>query len=67
VCLAAEIAHAVVDTDALDDVYRFHRINGSGQARTSHEPPTRTTIDCELSGIVDEIDCVAYVRLPEDG
>lgn len=31
----------------------------------THEPrPTRTTIGCELSGILVEIDCIAYVPQP---
>jgi 2-iminobutanoate/2-iminopropanoate deaminase len=34
----------------------------------AHEPrPTRTTIGCELSGILVEIDCVAYVPQGSDG
>ena len=34
----------------------------------SHDPrPTRTTIGCELAGILVEIDCVAYVPLLSDG
>jgi 2-iminobutanoate/2-iminopropanoate deaminase len=33
----------------------------------THEPrPTRTTIGCELSGILVEIDCIAYVPRAED-
>lgn len=33
----------------------------------SHEPrPTRTTIGCELAGILVEIDCIAYVPRTED-
>ena len=33
----------------------------------AHEPrPTRTTIGCELSGILVEIDCIAYVPEPAD-
>jgi len=34
----------------------------------AHEPrPTRTTIGCELAGILVEIDCVAYVPQGSDG
>jgi 2-iminobutanoate/2-iminopropanoate deaminase len=34
----------------------------------AHEPrPTRTTIGCELSGILVEIDCVAYIPQRSDG
>ena len=34
----------------------------------SHEPrPTRTTIGCDLSGILVEIDCVAYIPQPPNG
>ena len=33
-----------------------------------HEPrPTRTTIGCELAGILVEIDCVAYAPTETDG
>jgi 2-iminobutanoate/2-iminopropanoate deaminase len=33
----------------------------------AQEPrPTRTTIGCELSGILVEIDCIAYVPEPAD-
>jgi 2-iminobutanoate/2-iminopropanoate deaminase len=33
----------------------------------SHQPrPTRTTIGCELSGILVEIDCVAYIPQQSD-
>jgi 2-iminobutanoate/2-iminopropanoate deaminase len=34
----------------------------------AHEPrPTRTTIGCELSGILVEIDCVAYIPQRSNG
>ncbi|HEY3764029.1 MAG TPA: RidA family protein [Gaiellales bacterium] len=34
----------------------------------SHRPrPTRTTIGCELAGILVEIDCVAYIPQRADG
>jgi 2-iminobutanoate/2-iminopropanoate deaminase len=34
----------------------------------THQPrPTRTTIGCELDGILVEIDCVAYVPQSSDG
>jgi 2-iminobutanoate/2-iminopropanoate deaminase len=34
----------------------------------SHEPrPTRTTIGCELAGILVEIDCIAHIPQRSDG
>jgi 2-iminobutanoate/2-iminopropanoate deaminase len=40
----------------------FDEFTAAYEAFFDHEPrPTRTTIGCELSGILVEIDCIAYV------
>jgi 2-iminobutanoate/2-iminopropanoate deaminase len=46
----------------------FDEFTAAYEAFFDHEPrPTRTTIGCELSGILVEIDCVAYVPGGSDG
>jgi 2-iminobutanoate/2-iminopropanoate deaminase len=40
----------------------FDEFNAAYEKFFAHEPrPTRTTVGCELSGILVEIDCIAYV------
>lgn len=50
----------------LASIDSFDEFTAAYEAFFDHEPrPTRTTIGCELSGILVEIDCIAYV--PEAG
>jgi 2-iminobutanoate/2-iminopropanoate deaminase len=52
----------------LDSIDSFDEFTAAYEAFFTHEPrPTRTTIGCQLSGILVEIDCVAYVPQPADG
>jgi 2-iminobutanoate/2-iminopropanoate deaminase len=46
----------------LASIDSFDEFTAAYEAFFAHEPrPTRTTIGCELSGILVEIDCIAYV------
>lgn len=46
----------------LASIDSFDEFTAAYEAFFSHQPrPTRTTIGCELSGILVEIDCIAYV------
>jgi 2-iminobutanoate/2-iminopropanoate deaminase len=46
----------------LASIDAFDEFTAAYEAFFDHEPrPTRTTIGCELSGILVEIDCIAYV------
>jgi 2-iminobutanoate/2-iminopropanoate deaminase len=46
----------------LASIDSFDEFTAAYEAFFDHEPrPTRTTIGCELSGILVEIDCIAYV------
>jgi 2-iminobutanoate/2-iminopropanoate deaminase len=48
----------------LHSIDSFDEFTAAYEAFFTHRPrPTRTTIGCELSGILVEIDCVAYVPL----
>jgi 2-iminobutanoate/2-iminopropanoate deaminase len=52
----------------LHSIDSFDEFTAAYEAFFTHEPrPTRTTIGCQLSGILVEIDCVAYVPQPADG
>jgi 2-iminobutanoate/2-iminopropanoate deaminase len=52
----------------LHSIDSFDEFTAAYEAFFTHEPrPTRTTIGCELSGILVEIDCVAYIPLTADG
>jgi 2-iminobutanoate/2-iminopropanoate deaminase len=47
----------------LASIELFDEFTAAYERFFSREPrPTRTTIGCELSGILVEIDCIAYVR-----
>jgi 2-iminobutanoate/2-iminopropanoate deaminase len=62
---AASIIRCTCYLHAIDS---FDEFNAAYETFFTHEPrPTRTTIGCELAGILVEIDCVAYVPLPADG
>ena len=63
-----DAASIVRCTCYLQSIDSFDEFTAAYEAFFSHEPrPTRTTIGCELSGILVEIDCVAYVPLSADG
>jgi 2-iminobutanoate/2-iminopropanoate deaminase len=50
----------------LASIESFDEFTAAYEQFFTHEPrPTRTTIGCELSGILVEIDCIAYV--PQTG
>jgi 2-iminobutanoate/2-iminopropanoate deaminase len=50
----------------LASIDSFGEFNSAYEGFFSHRPrPTRTTIGCELAGILVEIDCIAYV--PQNG
>lgn len=50
----------------LASIDSFDEFTNAYEEFFSHQPrPTRTTIGCELSGILVEIDCIAYV--PQSG
>jgi 2-iminobutanoate/2-iminopropanoate deaminase len=52
----------------LHSIDSFDEFTAAYEAFFTHEPrPTRTTIGCQLSGILVEVDCVAYVPQPADG
>jgi 2-iminobutanoate/2-iminopropanoate deaminase len=52
----------------LSSIDLFDEFTAAYERFFAHEPrPTRTTIGCELSGILVEIDCVAYIPQPSDG
>ena len=52
----------------LSSIDRFDEFTAAYERFFAHEPrPTRTTIGCELSGILVEIDCVAYIPQRSDG
>jgi 2-iminobutanoate/2-iminopropanoate deaminase len=52
----------------LQSIDSFDEFTAAYEAFFTHRPrPTRTTIGCELSGILVEIDCVAYVPQGSDG
>lgn len=45
----------------------FAEFTAAYEAFFDHEPrPTRTTIGCQLAGILVEIDCIAYVPEADD-
>jgi 2-iminobutanoate/2-iminopropanoate deaminase len=51
----------------LHSIDAFDEFTSAYEAFFTHAPrPTRTTIGCELSDILVEIDCVAYVPLRAD-
>ena len=46
----------------LASIDSFDEFTAAYEAFFSHQPrPTRTTIGCQLAGILVEIDCIAYV------
>jgi 2-iminobutanoate/2-iminopropanoate deaminase len=48
-------------------IERFDEFTEAYEQFFTHQPrPTRTTIGCELSDILVEIDCIAYVPQAED-
>jgi 2-iminobutanoate/2-iminopropanoate deaminase len=50
----------------LASIDSFDEFTAAYEEFFAHEPrPTRTTIGCQLSGILVEIDCIAYV--PDSG
>ena len=50
---------------SIDD---FDEFTAAYEAFFTHRPrPTRTTIGCQLAGILVEIDCVAYIPQRDDG
>ena len=52
----------------LSSIDLFDEFTAAYERFFAHEPrPTRTTIGCELSGILVEIDCVAYIPQRSDG
>ena len=52
----------------LSSIDQFDEFTAAYERFFAHEPrPTRTTIGCELSGILVEIDCVAYIPQRSDG
>jgi 2-iminobutanoate/2-iminopropanoate deaminase len=51
----------------LASIELFDEFTAAYEQFFAHEPrPTRTTVGCELSGILVEIDCIAYVPRTED-
>lgn len=70
--LANVLAHVEAAGGSREDIVRcncylasielFDEFTAAYEEFFPHEPrPTRTTIGCELSGILLEIDCIAYV------
>jgi 2-iminobutanoate/2-iminopropanoate deaminase len=52
----------------LSSIDLFDEFTAAYERFFAREPrPTRTTIGCELSGILVEIDCVAYIPQRSDG
>jgi 2-iminobutanoate/2-iminopropanoate deaminase len=48
----------------LSSIALFDEFTAAYEEFFSHQPrPTRTTVGCELAGILVEIDCIAYVPL----
>ena len=43
----------------LSDVTRFREFNDIYRETFPHEPPARTTVACQLLGMLIEIDCIA--------
>ena len=63
-----DAASIVRCTCYLHSIGSFDEFNAAYESFFTHDlRPTRTTIGCELAGILVEIDCVAYVPLPADG
>ncbi len=51
----------------LASIDSFDEFTAAYEEFFAHEPrPTRTTIGCQLSGILVEIDCIAYVPQADD-
>jgi 2-iminobutanoate/2-iminopropanoate deaminase len=52
----------------LASIADFDEFTAAYEAFFTHRPrPTRTTIGCQLAGILVEIDCVAYIPQRDDG
>jgi 2-iminobutanoate/2-iminopropanoate deaminase len=52
----------------LSSIDLFDEFTAAYERFFAHAPrPTRTTIGCELSGILVEIDCIAYIPQRSDG
>ena len=63
-----DAASIVRCTCYLSSIGLFDEFSAAFERFFSHElRPSRTTIGCELSGILVEIDCVAYIPQPSDG
>jgi 2-iminobutanoate/2-iminopropanoate deaminase len=63
-----DAASIVRCTCYLASIDLFDEFTAAYERFFAHEPrPTRTTIGCELSGILVEIDCVAYVPQGSNG
>jgi 2-iminobutanoate/2-iminopropanoate deaminase len=63
-----DAASIVRCTCYLDSIELFDEFTAAYERFFAHEPrPTRTTIGCELSGILVEIDCIAYIPQGSSG
>jgi 2-iminobutanoate/2-iminopropanoate deaminase len=63
-----DAASIVRCTCYLSSIGLFDEFTAAYERFFSHQPrPTRTTIGCELAGILVEIDCVAYIPRRSDG
>lgn len=55
----ADLADVVKVNTYLTDTTRFREYNEIYREFFPHEPPARTTVGCQLVGILVEIDCIA--------
>ena len=63
-----DAASIVRCTCYLPSIDLFDEFTAAYERFFAHQPrPTRTTIGCELSGILVEIDCVAYIPQRSNG
>jgi 2-iminobutanoate/2-iminopropanoate deaminase len=63
-----DVSTIVRCTCYLASIDLFDEFTAAYERFFSHDPrPTRTTIGCELAGILVEIDCVAYIPKLSDG
>ena len=60
----ADAADVVKVNAYLSDVTRFREFNDIYREVFPHEPPARTTVACQLLGMLVEVDCIAALPQP---
>ena len=60
----ADMADVVKVNAYLSDATRFSEYNEIYREFFPHDPPARTTIGCQLVGILVEIDCISVLAQP---